>query len=175
MWIALLIIAAIAVVLIIVFASPKSEPEAPSGNSTTITDDVEVSTGILDGRSRNVFIAGLSHHCSMNDVGYFIGVVFNEKDNSYDNRAMAIAKTGTSEEKIFGYVPSAVLDSYWDWCRGRDCVCVGYIYYDGEHLRGRIRAYLPSEEPSVITRDAKQYATVICEHFRWKIAENDFD
>ena len=133
-----------------------------------VTSDIKVFTGVLD-RSpdiNDVFVAGVQHHCTRKNVGFFTGLVYNQKDNPYDKKAMAIGCHQTS--KIVGYVPSAILDSYRKWCDKSNCPCCGYIFFDGESLKGRIRAYLPSHDQAEILRDMQEYANLVCEHFGWQ-------
>lgn len=144
----------------------ESEPK-----KQIVTDEPSVFTGILD-RSpdvNNVYIAGLSHHCSKRDAGFFSGVIYNEKDNPYDKKAMAIWNHQT--KKIIGYVPGAVLDEYRSWCKRKNCPCVGYIFYDSEHLRGRVRSYLPTADQAELIKDAQEYARQVCEHFGWPVPD----
>ncbi len=123
------------------------------------TEDLYVDTGFP---AKDVFIAGLAHHCDRADVGMFTGFVYNDKGNAVNRKAMAVWDNRT--QKIIGYVPEAVLEEYRDYCGGRRCVCIGYIYDDGEHLRGRFRAYLPEVNPNA---DMDAYAAQVCEHFGW--------
>lgn len=141
------------------FGASETLPEVKS--------DIRVYTGILDRSSdvNDVFIAGLEHHCTRKDRGFFAGFVFNENDNPYDKKAMAVADPG--KKMILGYVPGKVLSEYRKWCKDK-CVCVGYIFYDGEHLRGRIRAYHPDCDKEKMVKDATEYARQVCEHFHWE-------
>lgn len=138
----------------------ESEPKKP-----IVTEEPSVFTGILDRAVNDLYIAGLAHHCSKKDIGFFSGVIFNEKDNPYDKKAMAIGNH--ANKKIVGYVPSAILSEYRNWCGREKCPCVGFIFFDGEKLRGRVRAYHPKEEMSKAAEDAQEYAKRVCEHFGW--------
>lgn len=140
--------------------------------ATEVKEDINVYTDILD-RSElvnNFFIAGLAHHCSRNDVGFFTGVVFNEKDNAYSSRAMAVGNNQT--KKIMGYVPESILDNYRRWCKAKH-VCIGYVFFDGEHLRGRVRAYHPDVDKDDMMKDIAEYARQACEHFGWPVPTFD--
>ena len=136
-----------------------------------ITEDIRPFTGILDhgGGVNDFYIAGLAHHCSRKDVGLFTGTVFNEKDNAYDRKAMAIGNTQT--KTIVGYVPSAILDSYRSWCGKKSCPCIGFVFFDGEALRGRVRAYLTDCGQEDIMKDIADYARQVCEHFGWPVPD----
>ena len=134
-----------------------------------VTEDIEVYTDILDRGRENVnsfYISGLTHHCTRKDVGFFTGMVYNQKDNAYSSRAMAVCSHQTN--KIVGYVPDAILDDYRRWCKEKQ-VCVGYIYYDGERLRGRARAYKPGIDQDLMMKDIADYARQICGHFGWQV------
>ena len=142
------------------FKSDDSKPDVP-----VVTTEPTVFTGILDRTVNNLYIAGLAHHCSKKDIGFFSGVIFNEKDNPNDKKAMAIGNH--ANKKIVGYVPSAILSEYRDWCGCEKCPCIGFIFFDGEKLRGRVRAYSPKEDMSKVVDDAQEYAKRVCEHFGW--------
>lgn len=148
---------------------PASAPKErrPTMMMTSVMDEIDVCTGILDDSDEvnDVFIAGLAHHVKKTDVGYFTGLVGNESDNPYDRRAMAVYSNQLG--KIVGYVPAAILEEYRDWCDRRNCKCVGYIFFDGEYLRGRVRAYLPDLEPDEIIKDAVEYLQQVADHFGW--------
>ena len=135
-----------------------------------VQEDIRIYTDILDRWRENVndlFVAGLAHHCSRRDIGFFTGYVFNEKDNSYNRKAMAVYSH--QKERIVGYVPEAILENYRKWCKRKDCVCVGYIFHDGEALRGRIRAYAPGLDKDEMMKDIADYARQACEHFGWPV------
>lgn len=140
----------------------KAEDKAPE-----VHEDIKIFTDILDRGDgvNDVYVAGLAHYCTRKDVGFFAGVVFNEKDNPYDRKAMAIGDT--QKKKIIGYIPAAILSEYRKWCKDKH-VCVGYIFYDGEQLRGRIRAYLPDVDKDKMVKDMSEYAKIACEHFGWE-------
>ena len=115
----------------------------------------------------SAYVAGLEHHCTKKDIGYFTGRIFNEADNAYDKKAMAIGSNQAG--KIIGYVPAAVLAEYRKWCKRQDCRCVGYIFFDGEHLRGRVRVYLPDTDPEKLIQDVEAYIKLAAEHFGWNV------
>lgn len=168
-WIILLIV--VAIVAIIFVVSRKGSGEQPSEEAA-----VEVtypprstSTGILDDEVMEVFIAGLKHHCSKSNIGPFSGVVFHEKDNSFDKDAMAIGDHYT--KKIIGYVPKSILGDFRKWCGTKSRPCVGFIYWDGEHLRGQCRVYHVAEGDDMerCVDDATKYTAMVAEHFGWKL------
>ena len=143
----------------------KAEGKAPE-----VREDITIFTDILDRGRTNVndfFMAGLAHHCSRKDVGFFTGVVFNEKSNQYNIRAMAVRSN--QKEQIVGYVPEAILDNYRKWSGRKNCVCVGYIFHDGEYLKGRVRAYHPDADQELMMKDIADYARQACEHFGWPV------
>lgn len=121
---------------------------------------------------KDVFIAGLGHHCNISDCGIFGGAIYNEKDNPVDKKAMAIGSY--QSKKIIGYVPAAILDDFRKWCGRKNCHCVGYIYRDGGTLRGRVRAYHPDCDNKMLEEDGTQYLEMVCERFGWKIPDVEF-
>lgn len=163
-----IIIIILALVAFLFFLFKKSPAkEEPGRFPATPSEEKTIFTDILDRETNNVYIAGLEHHCTKKDIGYFTGWIFNEANNPYDKKAMAIRSNQT--KKIIGYVPSAILVEYRRWCKRQDCRCVGYIFFDGEHLRGRVRAYLPDTEPERIVQDVEAYVKIAAEHFGWNI------
>lgn len=127
------------------------------------TDDIYVDTGF---DAKDVFISGLAHHAGRKDVGMFTGVIYNETSNPVDGRAMAV--WDNRSQKILGHVPAAVLDEYYEYSGGKRCECIGYVYDDGEHLRGRVRAYRKDADRESVIRDMDEYAAQVCAHFGWK-------
>lgn len=127
------------------------------------TNDCPMKEG--PGGSMDVFVAGLAHHCRQSDVGVFHGTVYNEKNNPVNNEAMAVWDNRT--QKVIGYVPEAILDEYRHFCDGRRCTCIGYIYDDGEYLRGRIRAYREGMDSDAVKSDMDGYAKAVADHFGW--------
>ena len=132
-------------------------------------NDFTINTDILDRGRENVnnfFIAGLAHHCTRKDVGFFTGMVFNEKSNSVNKKAMAVLSHQTN--KIIGYVPESILDNYRMWCKDKH-ICIGYVFFDGEHLLGRARTYKPGIDQNLMTKDIEEYARQACGHFGWQV------
>ena len=113
-----------------------------------------------------VFIPALAL-TAVNFISVFTGVVFNEKSNQYNSRAMAVRSN--QKEQIVGYVPETILDDYRKWCGKKNCVCVGYIFHDGEALRGRVRAYAPDADRDKMMKDIADYARQACKHFGWPV------
>ena len=134
-----------------------------------VTTEASPSTG-MDDEVNDIYIAGLHHHCTEWDIGPFIGVVFNEKSNPADRDAMAILDT--NKRKIVGYVPAKILDDYRDWCKGKKRYCVGYIFWDGEYLRGRCRVYPSMDEVPEIEKDASRYTSQVADHFGWELNDD---
>jgi len=145
-------------------ASSKSSTIA---DRTKVTTEAKVFTGIMDREVKEIYIAGLAHHCDKRDVGFFSGVVFPETDNPYDNKAMAIGSH--IHKKIIGYVPAAILDEYRAWCKREKRICAGFIFWDGEHLRGRARVYTAEYSDSRIQDDLFKYADLVAEHYGWEL------
>lgn len=173
----ILIAIIVAGVLIGLFAGavvkPTKRDSADVARATKVTyPPRSVHTGILDDEVMEIYISGLSHHCFKSDVGPFSGVVFNEKDNPADKEAMAIGCHRRT--KILGYVPAQVLDEYRKWCKGKKRACVGYIYWDGQYLRGRCRIYPSDKEADMekFSEDATKYTTIVAEHFGWELNED---
>lgn len=149
---------------------PARERQARLEQLTQVQTEADVYTNILDRQVWDVFIAGLGHHCSKDDVGFFSGVVYNESDNPVDKKAMAIGNHFT--KKIVGYIPNGILADYREWCGKKSRPCVGYIYWDGEQLRGRARVYPEMEDTSLIDQDVNKYASLVAEHFGWELNED---
>jgi len=173
---AIVIFALVAGAAIMIVLNKKNPPkEEPERYQATPATDKKIYTGVLDRSDfvNDVFIAGLEHHCSKKDVGWFTGKIFNEADNPYDKKAMAIGCI--QSKKIIGYVPSAILTEYRKWCGRKDCRCVGYIFYDGEHLRGRVRAYLPDTDQDKLVQDVESYIKQAAEHFGWNVDGLDIE
>ena len=170
----LIIVVAIVVVAIIAFASKSSDSHKdPEADANAVTyPPRSVNTGICDNEVMEVFIAGLAHHCDRWDIGPFSGVVFPEKDNPVDKKAMVIGCN--RRKKILGYVPSAILDDYRKWCKREKRPCTGYIYWDGEHYCGRCRVYPTSNEDDFarFSEDASIYASKVADHFGWELDED---
>ena len=144
---------------------PKPEAKA---TPIEVTEDIEVHTGILD-RTNDIFdffIAGLSHHCNRRDIGIHAIATVPEPSNPYDRKAMAVYNQNSKEQ--FGYVPSAILADYRKWCKREACVGIGYVFYDGEHLRGRVRSYIKGCDPDIMLKDMQEYANQVCPHFGWQ-------
>ena len=142
------------------------KPAEPTTVKSEVTTEPKVFTDIMDREVQDIYIAGLAHHCTRRDVGVFVGTVYNEKDNPVDRKAMAIGDN--NKKKILGYVPGAVLDDFRKWCKREKCPCIGFIYWDGEHLRGRVRVYHPSADLERANEDGEKYASIVNEHFGWK-------
>lgn len=163
----IIFIAVLVVVLAIGAAQKGKKARAGERNAEAqaTTDDIHVDTGFKD--ANDFFIAGMSHHCTRRDVGLFTGMVYNDSGNTYDRRAMAV--WSHQANRSFGFVPAAILDEYRAWCKGAKCTCVGYVFFDGEMLRGRVRAYLPSCDKDAVMEDISEYARQVCEHFGWTV------
>ena len=167
-----LVVAAVVAYLVIKRKNPgilnkEQRDRRPAMMMTSVMDEINVYTGILDysGDVNDIFIAGLAHHVKKKDVGYFTGLIGNEPDNPHDRKAMAIYHNQLG--KIVGYVPAGILKEYRSWCERKNCKCVGYIFFDGEYLRGRVRAYLPSLSQEEIVEDALEYLEIVADHFGW--------
>lgn len=170
-----IIVVLVIVVVFLCFAALKKKMQmenAQISQRTQVTAEPRsIKTGILDGEVMDVFIAGLGRHCTMADIGTFSGVIFNEMDNPVDKKAMAIGSHFT--KKILGYVPNAVLDDYRKWCKLEKRPCVGFIFWDGEHLRGRCRVY-PScnDDMEKFQEDGAKYFQLVSEHFGWELNDD---
>ena len=166
-----LVLAAVAAICVYMDKKNPSKSAASGRFPATPSEDVSIFTEILDRETNNIFIAGLEHHCAKKDVGFFTGKIFNESTNAYDRKAMAIGSNQAG--RIIGYVPAAILSEYRGWCNRKECRCVGFIFFDGEHLRGRVRAYLPDTEPEKIVQDAQEYISLAADHFGWDITDSE--
>ena len=51
-------------------------------------------------------IAGISYHCSRNDIGMIFGITFLQTGNPYDKKAIALGRVNNGKvSDIFGYIP----------------------------------------------------------------------
>ena len=166
------IIIALVVVLALTFLLSR-RGAGPNSEVIKVTyEPHSLKTGLLDDEVMEIMIAGLTHNCTKKDIGPFSGVIFNEKDNPVDKKAMAIGDH--RKKKIIGYVPNAILTDYRKWCKREERPCVGYIFWDGEHLRGRCRVY-PTREDSDMEKyneDGNKYIMKAAEHFGWDLNED---
>lgn len=100
----------------------------------------------------DTYIAGLDYHGGWYNIGGFIGIVMNDKNNIDYPDAMGVYISGRG---LVGYIPAKVLKKYTEWSRGENCFCVGYIYTEtiyGEaepRIRGRVKAILPCSQEFV--------------------------
>lgn len=69
-------------------------------------------------------IAGITMRCTEADKGIFKGVIYNESNNPYNKKAMAIV---SMNQKMLGYIPNDDLDEYYEWSNGKPVTCVGFI------------------------------------------------
>ena len=137
-----------------------AEKQSTNEDPPMFTGGLDRSDAIFD-----VFIAGLAHHCSAGDVGVFQGFIYNDSWNAVDRNAMAIWSNRKSA--IVGYVPAPILDEYRKWSEGRKCLCVGVIYWNGDSLRGRARAYANGLEDESIKDDMARFTASVSAHFGW--------
>lgn len=91
----------------------------------------------------HTYIAGVSHHASKYDVGGFSGWVGADPENPYDNKAMAVYN---SFGKLLGYIPANELKNYREWCDCQPQPCVGFVFVEDGHLRGRVKILRPCNE-----------------------------
>ena len=69
-------------------------------------------------------ISGITMHCTESDKGIFNGIIYNESNNPYNPKAMAIV---SMKKKLIGYIPDSELNNYYKWNDGRPVTCVGFI------------------------------------------------
>ena len=51
-------------------------------------------------------IAGITYHCSRNDIGMISGITFLQTNNPYDKKAIALGRVNNGKvSDIFGYIP----------------------------------------------------------------------
>lgn len=51
-------------------------------------------------------IAGITHHCSRNDIGMIFGITFPQTNNPYDKKAIGLGRVNNGKvSDIFGYIP----------------------------------------------------------------------
>ncbi len=123
----------------------------------------------------HTYIAGVSYHCSENDIGGYSGYVMLDEDNLKDKRARGIY----SQTKLLGYIPANELIDYIDWSDGRPCPCVGFIFIEDGQLRGRVKIlrpcnqdFLKTEFNSYLTWVRKNYGDkYVPSNCNWDITE----
>jgi len=82
----------------------------------------------LPGEMMETQIAGLRHHCTVDDVGIVNGTVRPEPDNLNDPRAQVVIR---ADGKKLGYIPSSELDEYEEIAAdGLECPFSGEITID---------------------------------------------
>lgn len=90
--------------------------------------EVEVRTlDIPDDEEEGIYeskIAGITMRCTDADKGIFQGIIYNESNNPYNKKAMAIV---SMNQNMLGYIPNNDLDDYYEWCDGKPVTCVGFI------------------------------------------------
>ena len=171
----IILVVVLVVVLAFGFGSKRASIANVENNKrrTKVTyEPHSIKTGIADDEVMEIFIAGIEHHCTKADIGPFSGVIFNETDNPVDKKAMAIGDH--LKKKIIGYVPGTILSDYRKWCKREKRACVGFIFWDGEHLRGRCRIYptITDDDMDKYGQDGSKYAQIVAEHFGWELNEN---
>ena len=58
-------------------------------------------------------IAGITHHCSRNDIGMISGITFLQTNNPYDKKAIALGRVNNGKvSDIFGYIPKEVKKAF---------------------------------------------------------------
>lgn len=97
--------------------TPKPRVKEAVVKTLDLPDDNK--TGIFESK-----IAGISLRCTEADKGIFHGIIYNEDNNPYNSKAMAIVSLN---KKLIGYIPENELKDYYDWCNGIPVTCVGFI------------------------------------------------
>lgn len=58
-------------------------------------------------------IAGITYHCSRNDIGMVFGITFLQTGNPYDKKAIALGRVNNGKvSDIFGYIPKENKKAY---------------------------------------------------------------
>lgn len=107
--------------------SPHTIRSTPKPQPTKQKEIVVKTLDIPDDNEEGVYeskIAGITFHCKQSDKGIFHGVIYNEANNPYNSKAMAIV---SMNKKLIGYIPEDELDDYYDWNNGLPVTCVGFI------------------------------------------------
>ena len=158
----------LAIIMVVVGASAQAKGRRSLEKRKEVTTDPYIVTG-MERQVYDLYIAGLKHHCTDSDIGIFTGAVYNETSNPNDRKAMAVVN---AQKKLLGYIPSKRLEEYWDWSGGEARSCVGYIFWNGNMLLGRVRIYPQSEDMSKAQEDASQYLAQVVSHFGWELNDN---
>lgn len=144
------------------FSSPKNKKDKPRRRLKTMPSFHMINR---EGDSRedewHTYIAGLPHHASKYDIGGFTGWIENDSLNTHDSKAMAIYN---SAGKQLGYIPAKELTDYRDWSDAKPLPCMGFIYEDEDHLRGRVKILLPCNEEFLQT-EFNRYAQWVYDNY----------
>jgi hypothetical protein len=79
-------------------------------------------------------IAGVNYHCTHDMLGCRPGIVFNQRWNEHDKRAMAVVD---GDGVLYGYIPSSELRRYRAWCKNAPYPCMIYISTFKDAVSGR--------------------------------------
>ena len=135
---AALIIIIVALLLIVFYAlKDKDSDKTEKGTTSTPADKSDNNdesgvrikeTPLPEGEPLAKFscsIAGLSHHQNNITLGGFVGYAIHEKNNPYDNLAIAIIN---ANGELLGYVPAKAHGEYLAYFPDKvPCFVVGYI------------------------------------------------
>jgi hypothetical protein len=106
----------------------------------------------------STYIAGIGRYCNQSDIGYIIGRVMPEPNNSYNPNAMVIKDL---DDKKLGYIADSQLKDYRDWSKCLVLPFIGYITSDLNRgflqLSARIHVMMPISREFLLQRAGSYY------------------
>lgn len=134
-----------AVVVMICFFYKKKRQDAPNNKATA-----EIERVLPTSKSASFRIAGISHHCSYEDIGVISGELIDDPDNAYDKDAVKIVEANKTQ--LLGYIAKDAKEEYREIAAGKTRMpFVGFIEQakddDGRaYLFGIVRTYSGDED-----------------------------
>ena len=109
-------------------------------------------------------LAGIRYQCTKDDIGVVVFAVKPEKDNPYDQQAMAVIR---DDGKMLGYIEKSELKTYNEWSRGEVCMGIGQINYYEERnkLWGNLIIFGPDVDETETEGEIRRYLDWATEHY----------
>lgn len=126
-----------------------------------IKSDYKLKEGDVYGFGRRFnskyYIAGVKNYVSEPLVSY--GIATRDKNNQYSSRAVALF---TRDSKLVGYIPEAVLDSWYNETKGETIPIVIQVYREQGEILGRVYTY--ADNSTDYERMADQYMYLLAQY-----------